>query len=423
MVLNDAQLQGQQESVVYLTKDSITWLYMGVKNVSNSLNEFTILIRPMNGEVQHLLNLSLKMQSNVNMKLSIDIVGGERIYYHFDSSLSLVNNTSGINKIEESVEGNINIDLKDIVIQWHKQEVRIPLRLWSNTTSTVLLLGKELDRIVLNMNYTYVKKLNGFHVAEQLRNGYRESFYFYDIYINKTQYIDSLFNADAESCKVINKLPMKTSIDLTVNASMQECTIRLNIQGINVDDPIKAYQAYLCVLPLILNIQEILKKIDVGNRFSIEFFGISTSFFTKINQNFIINLLKVYADITNIIAMDYADLMDSQIVFSYKNKDQQHILLTISNIDVYYYNSTQLKTLLKKIVGSVLENVGIIQYQYLSIIDQSSLLFQNEYTTPVSTFNKINVWSVLMFVIIAVSIQTGVLVYVMMKIIRSRYSN
>ncbi len=414
-------LQGQQENAIYLTKNSVIWYYIGATNISHNINELTILMRPMNGEIQYLLNLSLKTPLNISMKLSIDMLGSERIYYQIDSILLLNNYTFGINKINESIEGNINIDLNDIVVQWHKQEIKIPLSLMTNNkTYTVLSLGKELNKMILYMNYTYIKKIDGFYLAEQLRNIYRESFYFYDIYINKIQYLNKLFDTNTSLCKVIDEAPMKTSIDLSINISAEESIVKLNIQGIDISDPIKAYQTYLCILPLLLNIQEISRNINVGSMYLAEFLDLPTSFFTIINQNFIINVLKIYANITNLITKEDANLLNSQIIFNYKNKDQQNLLLSISNIDVYRYNTTQIKTLLKNIVSSIAENIGMDQ-SMSEIIDKSPIIFQNEYTTfTTHVSNKIDIQGILILIIVAVAIQIGIILYVMIKVVRSR---
>lgn len=408
--------------MIYLAGNSITWLYAGAENVSNNINRLTVLIKPVNGEIRYHIGLPLKTQLNVSTKLSIDIIGSERIYYQFTSSLFLYNNTNGIGRVDESVEGNINIDSKDIVVQWHKQEVRIPIRVWGNSTSTVLPLKREmLDRVVSEMNYTYIKRLNGFYVVERLRNLYRESFYFYDIYVDRSGYFNTLFSEDAQLCKVIDRLPMKASIDLNASTSLQEYVVKLDIQGANADDPVRAYQAYLCILPLLLSIQDISKNVDVENRFSTEFIGMTVNLFIKINWDFIVNALKIYTNVTSTIARNYPDLVDSLIVFDYVGGNQKQLLLRISD-SVHQNNATQVRVLVKEIASSLLESAGIAWY--VSAIDQSSIVFQSDYTTPtVASSEEIGVWNLLVLVTIAVGIQTGVLVYAMTKILRSKQHN
>ena len=73
-------LQAQESSSIYLTQDSITWVYLGPINISYYVNGFEIILKPMNGIINYSLNLTLRIPLNINIKLSVDIIGGERIY-------------------------------------------------------------------------------------------------------------------------------------------------------------------------------------------------------------------------------------------------------------------------------------------------------------------------------------------------------
>lgn len=424
IVLNllDIQLfQGQQNTVIYLTNNSITWIYTDSINMSRNINRLAILMNPTNGEMQYFLNFnsSIKTPVNISIRSSIDIIGSERIYYQFDNLLFFSNRTYGINRINESIEGNINIDLKEIAIQWHKHEIKIPSEAVSNITYTILSLREELSKLTLSLGKNYIRKIEGFYVVEQLKNMYRESFYFYDIYINKTQYLNILFNADNNLCKVINELPMKASIDLVINLSMAESYVKLNIQGIEIEDPVKAYQASLCVLPLILDIQDILKNINSNDVYSKEFVGITTSIFTAINRNFIINAFNAYADATNFIVRNYYNLVNSQIVFNYENK--RGLLLSISNINIYYYNATQIRKILVDLTQIIMEKLGLPQFDVSEIVNESRIEIQSIYTTSTYINNRIDIWKVLIIIIIAVAVQTCIIVYIMIKIVLAKH--
>lgn len=414
--------QGQQNTVIYLTNNSITWIYTDSINMSRNINRLAILMNPTNGEVQYFLNFnsSIKTPVNISIRSSIDIIGSERIYYQFDNILFFSNRTYGINRINESIEGNINIDLKEIAIQWHKHEIKIPSEAVSNTTYAILSLREELSKLTLSLGKNYIRKIEGFYVVEQLKNTYRESFYFYDIYINKTQYLNTLFNADNSLCKVINELPMKASIDLVINLSMAESYAKLNIQGIEIEDPVKAYQAGLCILPLILDIQDILRNINSNDVHSKEFVGITTSIFTAINRNFIINALNAYADATNFIVRNhYNNLINSQIVFNYENK--RGLLLSISNINIYYYNVTQIRKILVDLTQIIMEKLELPQFNVSEIVDESRVEIQSIHTTSTYINNRIDIWNVLIIIIIAVAVQTCIIVYIMIKIVLAKH--
>ncbi|MEM1877215.1 MAG: hypothetical protein QXH21_10605, partial [Ignisphaera sp.] len=81
--------QGQQNTVIYLTNNSITWIYTDSINMSRNINRLAILMNPTNGEVQYFLNFnsSIKTPVNISIRSSIDIIGSERIYYQFDNIL------------------------------------------------------------------------------------------------------------------------------------------------------------------------------------------------------------------------------------------------------------------------------------------------------------------------------------------------
>jgi hypothetical protein len=415
--------QAQGSSTIYLTQDSITWVYLGPINISYYVNGFEIILKPTNGVINYSLNLALRMPLNINIKLSVDIVGGERIYYQINNVLMINDKSFGNGKLNESIEGNINIDQNDIILQWYKHEVRVPLR--SNTSYVIIPLRKELENIISNARYSYIKKIDGFYTSEQVKDVQRASFYLYDVYINKSNYFNSMFKNNDNLCKVLDQLPMRTSIDLTINSFTERTNVRLSIQGFDLEDPIKAYQGYLCILPLLIELQKILVNTNISYIHTIDLLNIFTSLFSTINQRFIINTLNMYAYISNFIAKEHIDLIDSQILFNYRLRDNQSLILTISNTKIYNYNITEIKMLLKDLINIVAQNIEIYLYGNINnIIDESFIEISNGYITTSSTpMNiKYNLQTILVFIIIAISIQTGIIIYMMLKIISMKHT-
>jgi len=411
-------LQAQESSSIYLTQDSITWVYLGPINISYYVNGFEIILKPMNGIINYSLNLTLRIPLNINIKLSVDIIGGERIYYQINNVLLINDNSFENSKLNESIEGNINIDQNDIILQWYKHEIRVPLK--SNSSYVIIPLRKELENIISDARYSYIKKIDGFYTSEQVKDIQKASFYLYDVYINKSNYFNLMVKNDDNLCKVLDKLPMRTSIDLTINSFTERTNVRLNIQGIDLEDPIKAYQGYLCILPLLIEFQKILVNTNISYIHTIDLLDISTTLFSTINQRFIINTLNMYASISNFIAKEHIDLIDSQILFNYRLRDNQSLILTISNTKIYNYNITEIKMLLKNLINIIVQSIEIHLYNNINtIIDESFIEISNGYITTSSTpMNiKYNLQATLVFIIIAISIQTGIIIYMMLKVI------
>ena len=128
----------------------------------------------------------------------------------------------------------------------------------------------------------------------------------------------------------------------------------------------------------------------------------------------------MYASISNFIAKEHIDLIDSQILFNYRLRDNQSLILTISNTKIYNYNITEIKMLLKNLINIIVQSIEIHLYNNINtIIDESFIEISNGYITTSSTpMNiKYNLQATLVFIIIAISIQTGIIIYMMLKVI------
>ncbi|MEM1561320.1 MAG: hypothetical protein QXN35_07175, partial [Ignisphaera sp.] len=113
------------------------------------------------------------------------------------------------------------------------------------------------------------------------------------------------------------------------------------------------------------------------------------------------------------------NLINSQIVFNYENK--RGLLLSISNINIYYYNVTQIRKILVDLTQIIMEKLELPQFNVSEIVDESRVEIQSIHTTSTYINNRIDIWNVLIIIIIAVAVQTCIIVYIMIKIVLAKH--
>ena len=401
-----------QNNLLLVNNHSILWAITNASKIRSQFNVFVIAFS--HNSLKAMFSISSQLGSSIpESNITINIIGSERIHYLFTSSIT--------NTIREYFEGNIVIDKKDIIVQWHKHEITMLGKF--NETHTWILLRQQLMNLLNNNSINPGKVLtdaNGIYVAEATQNKFRSIYYLLDIYVNKSRYLGNVPN-----CDVIDALPMRTDISMGIKASKNGYTYAISIDGSVPNDILNGYKAMLCMLPLLTKLQDIIKYLEANvTQVSIHRLGIANVFLESVTPfflNAIANtLVSGYVHIFSIpLIRGNVDI----VIVSLYNYSSSRIALAITNI-----NSTkniryaELMCNLSNYMINPFINQNICKEigNAITIVKHLNVSTQT-FTQPMqNTLQGLQNTFLMLFMLIIgiVAVETGVVIYMVFKILK-----
>ena len=415
LVLQGFSTQAQNNELL-IYEQKVSWIYINnATSIQRPLNAFRISYSPSTVDV--VLSSPLSTQANVSISINmiVNFIGGERLHYLITS---MAENSSHM-LIKENVEGNMAIDVRNIIIQWHKYEVVIPGAYNFSIKSD--FLKPLLNDIINNKSYNVggvIENGNGVYTLVAEKNKLMSSISLIDVYLNKTSYTTHYLNG-IQGCNVIDYLPMRTDIRFNINASKGIMDYHMYVNGLEISDPLNSYRAMLCLLPSLTLIQDIVERIELNLTASRIFAPrisdeLLKSIIPAFSNTFAINVLSGYSKI-----FSSQNISSNTIFISLFNSTSTGYVVALGiynintshNIDYYKKWMCNISNyMIRPYLGA--DFCGIIKNATVHAYIQSSIQPQ-----PPSNFSNTFSW-LLIAIITIVSIETAAVVYMALKVLR-----
>ncbi|MEM1607725.1 MAG: hypothetical protein QXG81_00405, partial [Ignisphaera sp.] len=317
--------------------------------------------------------------STVNF--TINIVGGERIHYLY-TSLIEINNSK---KLIENVEGNIAIDKNTILVQWHKHEVVMSGKF--NETRAWIPFKQPLVELLNNASINPGKVItdaSGVYVAEATQDNFKSIYYLFDVYVNKSRYL-SLYTNSIQSCAVLDSLPMRTDINMDIKMSRYMSKYGISVEGSMPSDIVNGYKATLCILPLLIKLQDLIQHIEADMtqmkiHSSASFNLFLTSFIPTFLRNIANNVINGYV---NVISSPYLKGHSNAIVVSLYNYSSSNMAMAMAIYSMNYTNNMNYKELLCNLSNYIM--TPFINQNICSEINKAVMIIGHANTTTPAT--------------------------------------
>lgn len=410
------ELKGQN-NVLLVDEHDILWVYTNNSVPQSPFKDFSIALSYSGIKATFSLETSSVNQSVTSTaNLTINIVGGERIHYLYTSLIEIDNSK----KLIENAEGNIAIDKNTILVQWHKHEVVMPGKF--NETRAWIPFKQPLIELLNNASINPGKVItdaSGVYVAEATQDKFKSIYYLFDVYVNKSEYL-SLYTNSVQNCAVLDSLPMRTDINMGIMMSGSMSKYGISVEGPMPSDMVNGYKATLCILPLLIKLQDLIQHIEADMtqmkiHSSAPFSLFLTSFIPTFLRNIANNAINGYV---NVISSPYLKGHNNVIVVSLYNYSSSKMAMAI-----YSMNSTSnmnYKEFLCNLSNYIM--TPFINQNICSEVNKAVVTIGHaNTTTPVTQGIPINMFSELLaLIIVIVAVETGIVVYMTIKIVKRK---
>ncbi len=412
-------ISAQQLNIIRINRNSIEWLFTPNKSVINPLfNEVQLAIIPSKGITLFNSIINLGGESTFRSNISFHIIGRERMYYRMMSTIFLdINNT--IIKQSESIEGNMIISKNSIIIQWYKYQISLSSAslLSSKKNITTEIISKYLQSVARLLKLDYIDSLEGLLIVDYNQNSISLGIIMYDVKINSTKYLSSKFQESNISDELLN-IPMRSDIDIIINQNRASLEIRYSCIGMDIEDPIKSQLLISSFLPLVMDIQKIIDRLNVTRSFGSAIFNkILINLVPRITTLFITPLIKdVYSKIY--VGMVNENITDAKLIAIYKNVQSPVLYIALNNSNIYLMNESRIRFLIKEFYSYINQQFRIFHENLDTWIEKA--VIENNITsipspTPSMQSNDMAL-KMLAIVIGIVSIQTFIVIYMIYKL-------
>lgn len=410
------ELKGQN-NVLLVDEHDIQWVYTNNSVPQSLYKDFSIALSYSGIKATFSMETSLVNQSVTStVNFTINIVGGERIHYLY-TSLIEINNSK---KLIENVEGNIAIDKNTILVQWHKHEVVMSGKF--NETRAWIPFKQPLVELLNNASINPGKVItdaSGVYVAEATQDNFKSIYYLFDVYVNKSRYL-SLYTNSIQSCAVLDSLPMRTDINMGIKMSRYMSKYGISVEGSMPSDIVNGYKATLCILLLLIKLQDLIQHIEADMtqmkiHSSASFNLFLTSFIPTFLRNIANNLINGYV---NVVSSPYLKGHSNAIVVSLYNYSSSNMAMAIYSMN--YTNNMNYKELLCNLSNYIM--TPFINQNICSEIDKAVVTIEHaNTTTPATQGIPINMFlALLALIIVIVAVETGIVVYMTIKIVKHK---
>jgi hypothetical protein len=183
------------------------------------------------------------------MNAQLYFVGRERAYYVINTNIM-----SDKIFLSERVEGNIAVDSKDIVIQWQKYNVSTiggAGKINATPVAITMWLGKYIKEMLKDPAFNIgeaVKSADGVLMLKVDKDIFTAVIDLIDVYIDRSRY-GAVLLQNVKGCEVLDFMPMKSSVRINVRILGNVAYIEVYVDGIDAAEVLNAYRAFLCLLP------------------------------------------------------------------------------------------------------------------------------------------------------------------------------
>ncbi len=411
-------ISAQYLNVIKINRNNIEWLFTLNNSVVNQLfSDIQLAVIASKGIILFNIVTNLGEGLAFESNISFHIIGRERIYYHMLSSTSLdINNT--IIKQSENIEGNIIIEKNSMVIQWHKYQILLSSQslLLSKKNVTTEIISQYLQSTVKLLNLSYIENLRGLLVVDYNQNRISLKIIMYDINVNSTKYFHNIFRGSNISNELLN-IPMRSDLDITIYQNKTFLGIKYRCIGMDMEDPIKSQLVFSIVLPLIIDIQEIINNLNITR-----FFGgtiinrILTNLLPRINRLFIIPLMDAYSKIS--IGIINNNITDVELIAIYRNTPSPTLYIALNNSNIHLMDKARIRSMIREFYNYIDQAFKIFHENLDPWIEKASIESTVITTSPTIQSIQSNdiVLRLLAIVISIVFIQTFIVIYTIYKL-------
>ncbi|MEM0026650.1 MAG: hypothetical protein QXD38_01775 [Ignisphaera sp.] len=411
------ELKGQN-NVLFVDEHNMLWAYTNTSIPQSPFKDFSIAFSYSGMRATFTIETSSASQNVISVaNLTINIIGGERIHYLYTSFVE--NNT--VKKLVENAEGNIAIEKGIILVQWHKHEVVMLGKF--NETHVWIPFKQPLVELLNNVSINPGKVIadaSGVYVAEATQDNLRSIYYLFDVYVNKSKYL-RLYIGPSQNCAILDSLPMRTDINIGLKMRGYVNTYIMSVDGSMPSDIVNGYKATLCVLPLLIKLQDMIQYIEANiTQTNIHSFASFNLFLTSVIPVFLRNitnsLINSYA---NAVSVPYLRGQSNVIVVSLYNYSSSKMALAI-------YNMNSTNDMNYKEILCNLSNYTIASFVNQNICGEISnavvIVRHSNITTPpaVQGISMDTFLALFMLIIAIVAVETGIVIYMTLKIMKHK---
>lgn len=413
LALHTHILQAQSnELLVY--EQRVLWVYVANASFSQRpLNAFRVSYSFSTIDAEFSIHSSTWTNATININVVVNFIGRERLRYMVTSIIEENFNTT----MEESIEGNMAIDVKNIIIQWHKYEVVLPGEYNTSVKADFINLNKIINNRSFNIG-NVIENGNGVRTLVTQSNKLTYVVSLIDVYLNKTGYM-AYYLKNAQECDILDYLPMKTDIKFNANISKDVMRYHMYINGLEAEDPLNSYRAMLCLLPSLTLVQNIVKRVEANLTTVTSIPRISDYVLESIVpwflDTFAVNILSGYSETS--LQGAYSNAV---FVSLFNTTDTSYVIeLGIHNVNITYsteYYKNWLCNISKYMVRPYLGK------DLCSEIKKATIYTYTQSPAQPQQPNKLsNTFTLLLVVIIViVSVETALVVYMALKVLRYR---
>lgn len=305
---------------IVIRSSSIEWLYSvpqlshDTKNIALDMDKYGLRYQYLRYYVQ---GIELKRGYPTSIRLSVAFIGNERIYYNF------------VYKYQDniiSVDSNIIMDEKYIVIQWFNVETKtrnanllklINVSRYYNTLlhRSIMIKYQGLNLTTsINYAYTELQIVDG-SIFEELN--------VYDISIDKESIVKDLmehsstdhYNINMNNfCLNVTYIPMYAWIDVSLGISDKQESLTVVINSLNSSDIDNAFKTLPCVLSILnlsLSVVQSLGFVNIYEEVGKELKVDITNETTRLIQTYVYDKLG-YQRLINTLYLKY-NMVDPRI--------------------------------------------------------------------------------------------------------------
>jgi hypothetical protein len=418
--LQSFSLQSQSNEI-FINDQNILWLFISnATPIQKTIKSLKVMYSF--GKVDSILSIYSNMQNNIsfNVNIAINFIGRERLHYILTA---VTYNPSSIT-IKESVEGTLVIDWKSIVIQWHKYEVTAP-NLYTISSPMWVPLKPFLNELINNRLYNagnVVKDGNGIYILTTQDGKLISTINLIDVYLNKSSYLN-YYLREVKECDTIDYLPMKTDIRINVNTYKELMNYSIHVSGLTASDPLDSYRAIPCLLPSLVLVQNIAKRIEANvTKIPISIPRISDKILRNILPSFlntfVSRILEGYSRVF-LLQNKYTNII---FVSAFNSTDIGYaIMLSIYNMNLTYTNDVNVyKNWLCNISSYMV--TPYIGGDFCKTLQEAIVHINVTGFSQSSASNKLNetLIQLLVVTIVMVSIETGIVIYIVLNVLKRR---
>jgi len=256
LIISMVSIVGQTSytNIILVSKNKIEWHFISsAKNLESLLYVFTT--SPRDGILE--INVSMPISkarnnSSVSSRLILDVESYDRnatdIYVEIHSELRSYKNSTLL--IVEEVRSRINVDSDEVSIPWYTYTITLKSERITNISEVRSELSKYLNEIIKNLNLTFVKSIKGrLEVSRLDTYGVRYEIELYDILMDKKLYEEKLFTkpgyCEPQYQELVSKISLSTSL------TSERMDVKLEIDGRTLLDPVYTTHTLLCTIPLL----------------------------------------------------------------------------------------------------------------------------------------------------------------------------